>query len=239
MEAVIEGLVREAVQPVKEEVSTLRKELEKERRLRKELEERVSHFDLLLGKEGLGEESIKEVVMKEAQNYAEKLKHGLGDTGGRAAACQEMTEQDRRKENVIVRGIKESDSKTGEDRRKEDLEQAACLFKQMGVDICTSSIKSVRRLGAFSEERRFRPLLVRVGVKNREKLEQNRAKLKELNQTTGSKFRVDPDLTQAQQDAYNNMWKEAEARSKNGERWVVWGPKEKPWLKKWQQNKEE
>ena len=75
------------------------------------------------------------------------------------------------------------------------------------------AIKSARRLGIQSAEKRYRPLLMKVDEKLREKMLLCKSKLKKINEEKGERYRIDPDLTKAQQEQYSELWKEAERRT--------------------------
>ena len=178
---------------------------------------------------------------KEVKSYAEKLKQGLGQTSARVEMCKEMADQEARKGHVIVRGVEESEAESGEERKSHDIKCVQSICRNIDLDFEEGAIKAARRLGKQSSEKKYRPLLIKVDEQLREKMIYCKSRLRKLNEEQDTRYRFDPDLTQAQQEQYNRLWEEANCRnrtSKNGVRWVVWGPRENPWLKRWEDRKE-
>ena len=128
-------------------------------------------------------------MAKEAQSYADKLKAGLETTEGREAACTEIADQEARKENVILRGLEESNKEEGADRKAEDVERVVGLFQAMGIH-ANESIKAARRLGTRDPDKRYRPLLLRVSEELREKLLHYKEKLRQVNTREGTRYRT-------------------------------------------------
>jgi hypothetical protein len=148
---------------------------------------------------------------------------------------KEVEERSDRRLNIIVRGIRESAKGDGLERKEDDRKLAISVCVSTGAvehNEMSESILEIRRLGKYDEEKLYRPLLVKIGRGDlREKLVRTGKKLRELNETNKTRYRIEADLTKEQTNSYQAMWKEADAQSGNGKKFYVTGPRENPILR--------
>jgi hypothetical protein len=146
-----------------------------------------------------------------------------------------VEERSDRRLNIIVRGIRESAKEDGLERKENDRKLAISVCVSTGAvehNEMSESILEIRRLGKYAEEKLYRPLLVKIGRGNlREKLVRTGKKLRELNETNKTRYRIEADLAKEQTNSYQAMWKEADAQSGNGKKFYVTGPRENPILR--------
>jgi hypothetical protein len=185
------------------------------------------------------EKTVKEEIRKEGDSYAEKLKRNLVTTSGEVI-MKGVTDLQERKYNVVFRGIKESGSTDGLERKENDMQEIASMVHSVDqtVDI-RGAVVAARRLGKKEEGKDFRPLLVKVKSQDlREALIRMNGRLKEVNRQKGTRHRIDPDMTKEQMARLDNMWTEAREKSKNGVKFYVVG-KENPILRSRELSEEE
>ena len=234
----VEGLERGLT-----EEKLLRKEVEEQLKREVttsiELESRVSKFE----KKGSQEvkETIRETFEKEKDSFAAVLKKGMKEkAGGAAVVCEEMAGRETKKENIIFRGLEESELEGGGDRRQDDMSRVLDVLEGMNLgrrEDVQENLLVIRRLGRREGNKKFRPLLLKFKDQGiRDRIIRNVKYFKDYNQEKNTRLKAEPDLTPGQQQRHKDMWVEANKRSKNGEQWVVWGPKDNPRLRKIQQH---
>lgn len=214
-------------------------------------EEKIRHLQEKLA---VHEEQIGEVHEKldgpkkspkgkdERLSYAAVATKGLSVTG---RVVLEMSKLETKKNNIIIRGVKESKKSDLKERNKEDMASIMKIIEIRDTGLDAEQIEPMieysTRLGKNNPEYDHRPILVKLKDKSiREKLleAKGNTKLREFNITNGTKYRVEPDLTIEQRQYYNNLWTEASAKTSEGNgQWVVYGPMDNPHLKKWKREK--
>jgi FAD/FMN-containing dehydrogenase len=149
------------------------------------------------------------------------------------------TDLQERKYNVVFRGIKESCSTDGLERKENDMKEIASMVHSVDetVDI-RGAVVAARRLGKKEEGKDFCPLLVKVKSQDlREALIRMNGSLKEVNRQKGTGHRIDPDMTKEQMARLDKMWTETREK-KNGVKLYVVG-KENPILRSRELSEEE
>ena len=157
-----------------------------------------------------------------------------------------MAEIQDRSLNLIFRGIKELQSEDVEERKRSDTQGVVVVAQCAGIDrdVFQKAMVAVRRLGKREEGKQYRPLLVRLTSQElREQLLRRNKSLRKVNEKEGSRYRIDPDLTQEQKAKLDDLWETARkktAEAKNGVKYFVIG-KENPRLRseKVEQEREE
>ena len=147
------------------------------------------------------------------------------------AVMSEINERKSRECNMIIYGIKESDSEDKETRRDHDREHVERIAETCDVSIEEDSITKIIRLGKYSAEKKSRPLLVAFTHPGK-KVEffKGRSNLRES--VRFKDVRLANDLTRTEREAEKNLYAKAKDLSEksSGEfRFRVRGP---PWARK-------
>jgi len=131
---------------------------------------------------------------------------------GEEAVLEEMDERERRRKNVVLYGVKESDEADGRQRMEDDKRKLNTIFTVIDVNLSVEDdLEFCRRLGGRGDT--ARPLLCGFYT---DWSKQTLLKFsKRLAETDYSEVSVAPDLTKQQRKEEANL--EAEATKRNGE----------------------
>ena len=122
----------------------------------------------------------------------------------------ESREKERRKFNVVVQNLPESDAESGEDRKAYDTMEVRCMLAAMRLkDI---DVKSVVRLGKKSERRRS--LMVTLDTERDQVLKREKFIRK---YKCWQKVYIDPDRTPQEQEDFKELRAEFKRRKESGE----------------------
>ena len=161
-----------------------------------------------LEKEGsVKEEQVKHIVNKSVNDLIEGKMKGI---------TEEIEERERRKENIIIVNIPESNKDTPEERLKEDTEKIKKLFEKV-TTVESDTIKKITRIGK-KEDKKSR--LIRVQLNSQEKKSELMKKQRELNnEETKPRDRIyiNNDLTNTQREEDRKLRQELQQRKKDGE----------------------
>ena len=130
---------------------------------------------------------------------------------------EEEMEIERRKKNVIVHGVAESQAETPDQRIEEDLAVLAAMFQEVGVD--GVMVESVVRLGKRNEDSSYpRPMKVVLNsVDGKLNLIRNAKNLRTKQDGGWEKVFIHQDLTPRQREARKPLVAELKQRKANGE----------------------
>lgn len=134
---------------------------------------------------------------------------------------EEETEIERRKKNVIVHGVSESQVSDAEQRIDDDLTVLAAMFHEVGVD--ELKVESVVRLGKRNEDATLpRPMKVVLdSEEGKVKLLRNAKNLRTKQEGGWAKVFVHQDLTPRQREARKPLVAELKQRKANGEKDLI------------------
>ena len=144
---------------------------------------------------------------------------------------REEADIEKRRLNVIVYGIPEPSQEiedaegelrptTGPERKKADTEKLVSIGADIeGVRLAAEEVESIFRLGAVRNDRKPRPLCVRLNSgETRRRLLSNAKSLKNSATEWHKKVFVNPDLTPAQRDKDRAARDELKRRKESGEK---------------------
>lgn len=243
--SVLCGYICKMLKEMQEDKKILAKELSQGKELKQEvceLKSKVEKLENELKNKSGGK--ILETTKKEIHSYVEAVKKNLSKEKPETKKvsmdlCGEMSEQEHRRLNLVLRGVKESDKEEGDERKKDDMEAAINLFVKMEVATDTQvryEIKETYRLGRQEAGKRYRPLLIKLTTMDlKDEFLRSKHTMKDYNKVNNTRYRVDPDITKMQRERLSILKKDAEEKTKkekNGEKWFVWGSKDNPKLKK-------
>ncbi len=197
----------------------------------KKLEETVSEkFTKLEGEESKKSELIEKKI---EEKICEKKIEVNKPTTSVQDAVEEVKEQERRKCNVVLFNVPESDSVDTETRRQHDVEVVQELMKEgimktAEIKTDTRGMKMVTRLGK-KENNKVRPLKITFTSEEGQKMILWNAKnLSESKNEMHKKVVIKPDLTQFQREAERKLVQEKKRRNQEAEKkkevadWVIY-----------------
>ena len=164
---------------------------------------------------------VIEEIQQRLEDKVDQLKQNMDEPVVQAVqeALQgdkaEETEIDRRKANVIVHGVPESDAEDADQRIDNDMMALATMFQEVKVENVT--VDSVVRLGkkAADPTQNPRPVESKVSVLKKAK------NLREKEEGGWSKVLIHQDLTPKQQEARKHLVAELKQRKANGEKDLI------------------
>ena len=147
------------------------------------------------------------------------------------AVMSEINERKNRECNMIIYGIKESDSDDKETRRNYDREHVERVAETCDVSLEEDSITKILRLGKFNSEKKNRPLLVSFSHPGK-KVEFFKGGSNLRDNARFKDVRLANDLTRTEREMEKNLYAKARdlTEKSSGEfRFRVRGP---PWARK-------
>ena len=159
------------------------------------------------------------------QNLGQKADMEVEVQGAVEGALQQNKEEemeiDRRKKNVIVHGVAESQAESSDQKIEEDLAVLAAMFQEVGVD--GLMVESVVRLGKRSENPDHpRPMKVVLNsVDGKQNLIRNAKNLRSKQDGGWAKVFIHEDLTPRQREARKPLVAELKQRKANGEKDLI------------------
>lgn len=176
--------------------------------------------------EGLGMEKLEEKVEEVVDR---KL----------AEALEEQNEIEKRKDNIIIVNMRESDKTSVEERKQDDLAQARTILGKL-TKIVDDGLTDPVRLGKIGGNR---PRMLRVSVKSIEKKKEIIKKAHEINVGITDKNKriyINPDLTPKQREKNRELRAELSRRVQGGEvNLAIRGGKIVTWKKQDRQRSDE
>ena len=197
---------------------------------RKVLTEKLVNIEL---KNRQVNESVEKIEGEVASGMVKAKEEVIGEMRG------EMNQQEEKKENIVVYGLKESNDADGKKRKEEDEDKVKKMAAEIGVNF-NGQIKASYRAGGKPEGDRPRPLIVTVeDDETREGILTNARRLS--GNEEWKKVFVAHDLTWRQRDEMRKEEKklkdEAEKKTKEANddgregKFVVVGPRGRRWMK--------
>ena len=147
----------------------------------------------------------------------------------------EIHEEEKRKNNLVVYGVKESEDTDKDNRKKHDKDEIIKISKFLGLDDFTEyNIVRILRMGTYTEGTR-RPLLVELdSAVTKYKIMRNTYKLKDVDDYKG--WSLQHDMTKEQRENVKKLVEEAKlktAADESGEYiYRVRGPPHKKFIKR-------
>lgn len=235
-----EGNLEKLVHELVAKVNVMEKRMEAQENENKDLKKKIASLERDLSeKSGMVKQEVKRVVEDtvKSESFADKLKKGLRVEPGKVV--EQVAELQDRRYNLIFRGALESDKEDLEERKAHDEKQIKVIAEKAGLPKSfLNSVVSIRRIGKRADGVSYRPLLIRLTSQDqREKALRSNLELRDFNQSKGTRYRIEPDLTREQRERLTNLWEEANKKSKNGKKFFVIG-KENPVLR-WRAVEEE
>ena len=147
----------------------------------------------------------------------------------------EIHEEEKRKNNLVVYGVKESEDTDKDNRKKHDKDEIIKISKFLGLDDFTEyNIVRILRMGTYAEGT-MRPLLVELdSAVTKYKIMRNTYKLKDVDDYKG--WSLQHDMTKEQRENVRKLVEEAKrktAADESGEYiYRVRGPPHKKFIKR-------
>ena len=147
----------------------------------------------------------------------------------------EIHEEEKRKNNLVVYGVKESEDTDKDNRKKHDKDEIIKISKFLGLDDFTEyNIVRILRMGTYTEGT-MRPLLVELdSAVTKYKIMRNTYKLKDVDEYKG--WSLQHDMTKEQRENVKKLVEEAKqktAADESGEYiYRVRGPPHKKFIKR-------
>ncbi len=179
------------------------------------------------------EEIEKKIEEKIVEKIEEKKIESSKPTTSVQEAVEEVKEQERRKCNVVLFNVPESESADNETRRQHDIKVLEALMKEgilITAEIKTDrrGVKMVKRLGK-KEDNKTRPLQVTFTSEQGQKaILGNARNLSQSKNEMHKKVVVKPNLTQFQREAEKKLVEEKKRRNREAEEkketadWVIY-----------------
>ena len=157
------------------------------------------------------EETIK--TSKRVDNLEKNMDSAIETT--KESVFAEMNERESRKLNLIFHGIPEppQDLRTGEEKKRADLQQVDNILKVLKVPNQPDNIKFCARLGKPNPNIQAQTRPVLIGMQDGETKKLILAAARNLRGTEFEKIGIVPDLTKQQRQQEANLWKEADNRN--------------------------
>ena len=132
----------------------------------------------------------------------------------------EVSDRDRRRNNMIIFRLPESKKENEEARAKDDTDRSNSIMEIVNGGLITIKAKKIIRLGTY-DQTKTRPLLVSLDShSDKEKIMANTAKLKN---TAHKDISIGHDLTKTQREEYKTLIREAQEKSTNTSTYRVVG----------------
>jgi hypothetical protein len=131
---------------------------------------------------------------------------------------EDMQERAKRKLNIIVSGLPESEKETAEERKTEDRERVRGLVKKI-ADVPEQEVDEPIRLGSFRIGTNPKPRLLKMTVKTEETKREIMKNVAKLNKGVPFEHRIyiNDDSTPKERERIRKMRQEIEERTKEGE----------------------
>lgn len=207
-----------------------------------QLDSRLTKCEELVDKMGGEMERLYDKQRKH-ENRLSDLENNTGNLEGQVResetvdnALREMEERDRRRFNLKITQILESEAVNAKDRLEHDSNKVIELIKEMQIPVQRSNILACYRTGKKTGKKSPRPLIVRFSNKELRGsiLKAFADKMKTKNRTSLfiNKINISPDLTKMQQNNLTSAYEEAKAKNErevdSNVKWIVSGPRDRP-----------
>ena len=165
------------------------------------------------------EEIIEEKVNKKVNEALAQLQ---AKDSNNDEVLEELTERDKRKNNLILVNMIESTEITPEDRRNEDLRKVREIIKKI-VDVKDDEILNPIRLGKLDIGSGRKPRLLKVTIKTQDTKTKILKSAYKINQgiNPGNRIYINHDCTQKEREDFKKLRIEMKEREKRGEKDLV------------------
>ena len=139
-------------------------------------------------------------------------------------AMNEAREREKRKLNVILVNVPESEGESAEERKKGDLEQVGNIAGKI-TEVERDDFRDPIRLGGKTIGSESKPRMLRVTVKNEDVKKRVLANARKLNEGVNFKNRVyiNPDRTEGERREFRQLREELERRKKDDPNLIIRG----------------
>lgn len=161
----------------------------------------------------------------------------LNEASGKStvtSVLSEVNDRREREQNLIIFGVKESNSDNKQERIQHDLEKIKEIGNICDVKLTDSDMTKTVRLGKFNTESKERPILATVAsLETKKKILKGAWKLSKLNKEPNStRVRIANDLTKTEREQEKQLYVKAKEMQENESGEYLFKVRGPPWARK-------